>query len=275
MKKKKRRIRWNNVFLLITILTFLTILIISGIKIFNWLKDSNKTNNNIEEVQTNTTITEVIDTEQMEIIEVEEPPKENPYWDYIKMNLIDVNFSDLKEKNNETVGWIQVGGTNINYPFVQATDNNFYLNHTFDKSYNNAGWVFMDYRNNKNDYDKNTILYAHGRLDNTMFGSLKKIIFNEWLSNSNNHIVKLSTETENTLWQVFSIYKIPTTNDYIQVKFKDDKEFIEFGNTLINRSAYNFNTNITENDKILTLSTCYDDNNKAVLHAKLIKREKK
>ena len=275
MKKKKRRIRWNNVFLLITILTFLTILIISGIKIFNWLKDSNKTNNNIEDVQNNTTITEVIDTEQTEIIKIEEPPKENPYWDYIKMNLIDVNFSDLKEKNNETVGWIQVGGTNINYPFVQATDNNFYLNHTFDKSYNNAGWVFMDYRNNKDDYDKNTILYAHGRLDNTMFGSLKKIIFNEWLSNFNNHIVKLSTETENTLWQVFSIYKIPTTNDYIQVKFKDDKEFIEFGNTLINRSAYNFNTNITENDKILTLSTCYDNNNKAVLHAKLIKREKK
>jgi len=277
LKKKKRKIRWNHVFLFTLILIFIIIIIISSINILNWLNDSNKTNDKIEEVQINTKVKEVIDTEQTEIIETteEEIPKENPYWDYIKMNLIDVNFNDLKQKNNEVVGWIQVNGTNINYPFVQTTDNDFYLTHSFDKSYNKAGWVFMDYRNNKSDYDKNTILYAHGRADKTMFGSLKKVIFKGWLNNSNNHVIKLSTETENTLWQVFSVYKIPTTNDYIQVKFTSDNEFIEFGNILINRSVYNFNTSINSNDKILTLSSCYNDDEKVVLHAKLIKREKK
>ena len=82
-------------------------------------------------------------------------------------------------------------------------------------------------------------------------------------------------ETENTLWQVFSVYKIPTTNDYIQIEFKNNNEFLEFANKLINRSNYNFNTTINENDFILTLSTCYNNNEKVVLHAKLIKREKK
>ena len=191
------------------------------------------------------------------------------------MNLIDVDFNQLKEKNSDTIGWIQVNGTNINYPFVQTSNNEFYLNHSFDKSYNKAGWVFMDYRNNKTDYDKNTIIYAHGRMDNTMFGSLRKVITNGWLNNKNNYVIKLSTEKENTLWQVFSVYKIPTTNDYIQVNFTDNEKFLEFKNMLLKRSAFNFNTNVNENDKILTLSTCYNDSDKVVLHAKLIKRERK
>ena len=108
-----------------------------------------------------------------------------------------------------------------------------------------------------------------------MFGSLRKVITNGWFDNKNNYIIKLSTEEENTLWQVFSVYRIPTTNDYIQVNFSDNDEFLEFVNKILKRSIFNFNTSISENDKILTLSTCYDDSDKVVLHAKLIKREKK
>jgi len=42
---------------------------------------------------------------------------------------------------------------------------------------------------------------------------------------------------------------------------------------LINRSSHNFNTSVSETDNVLTLSTCYNDNDKDVLHAKLIKKE--
>ena len=189
------------------------------------------------------------------------------------MNLIDVEFSDLYEVNNDIKGWIQVNGTNINYPFVQTTDNKYYLKHSFDKSNNSAGWVFLDYRNNLDNLDKNTIIYAHGRLDNTMFGSLKNILKSGWLNNTNNYVIKLSAQKHNTLWQVFSVYHIPTTNDYIRVEFNNNENFLEFANMLINRSAHNFDTTINENDHILTLSTCYNDTEKVVLHAKLIKKE--
>ena len=64
------------------------------------------------------------------------------------MNLIDVDFTELKQTNSDVIGWIQVNGTNINYPFVQTNDNSYYLTHAFNKSYNDAGWVFLDYRNN-------------------------------------------------------------------------------------------------------------------------------
>lgn len=73
------------------------------------------------------------------------------------------------------------------------------------------------------------------------------------------------------MWQIFSVYKIPTTNDYIQVHFSSNEQFLEFANKLIERSSYKLNTS----DKILTLSICYNDYEKVVLHAKLIKIEDK
>lgn len=265
----------NLLIFILSILCFIG-LIVSIYNITKWKLDSNEIINEVNEIQDIVKIKETDANENVEVIEqVEEIPPFNPYWDYIKMSLIDVDFNELKQINPDTVGWIQVNGTNINYPFVQTTDNKYYLTHTFNKSYNSAGWVFLDYRNHKHELDKNNIIYAHGRLDNTMFGSLKNSLSSGWLNNPNNYVVKISTETENTLWQVFSIYHIPTTSDYIQVNFNSNEEFKNWASMLINRSAYNFNTTVSENDNVLTLSTCYNNNEKVVLHAKLIKREAK
>lgn len=270
--RKKRRIKWKNVFLALFVLICLVGLGTSLFNIIKWKIEAKTTNNQIETAQKVVKPVEIIDNDKIEIIEQEKVPLDNPYWEYVQMNLIDVDFNDLKNINPSTIGWIQVNGTNINYPFVQTNDNKYYLNHSFNKSKNSAGWVFMDYRNNISVLDKNTIIYAHGRLDNTMFGSLKNILTSGWLNNKTNYIVKLSTEYENNLWQVFSVYKIKTTNDYLQISFISNESFLEFTDKLIKRSNFNFNTKVNENDKILTLSTCYNEKEKVVLHAKLIKR---
>ena len=273
MKKNKRTLKLKNLLLILVIITLIIILTISIFNIIKWKLDSNKTNEEINNIQKNINVEEVEDTDNTEIVEpVEEIPKENPYWDYIKMNMLNVDFSELKKINNNVKGWIQVNGTNINYPFVQANDNKYYLTHSFDKSWNSAGWLFLDYRNNYTN-NKNTIIYAHGRTDKTMFGSLKKVLSNEWLNNSNNYIIKISTEKENSLWQIFSIYHIPTTSDYLETNFSSDAEYLDFLNMLLTRSAYNFNTSINSNDNILTLSTCYNNSDKMVVHAKLIKKD--
>ena len=250
-------------------------LVYSIYNIIVWRLDSNKTNNQIEEIQEEIPIIEIEDNDNTEIIEQEEEiPKSNPYWDYIGMNMIDVNFSELKNINNDVRGWIKLNGTNINYPFVQASDNKYYLTHSLDKSYNSAGWLFLDYRNNSTD-NRNTIIYAHGRNDKTMFGSLRNVLSNNWLSNANNYVIKISTEKENSLWQIFSTYHLPTTSDYLQTNFNNDNEFQDFINMIISRSSYNFNTSVSVNDNILTLSTCYNNSDKMVVHAKLIKKEQK
>ena len=270
---KKRRIRWKNVILLFVFILFLIIFIYSLIQVVKWNFDSKKTKDEISEINETTMIKEIEDNDNTEILGEEDMDESNPYWDYIKMNLIDVDFNDLKIKNKNTVGWINVNGTNINYPYVQYKDNNYYLTHSFDNSYSDAGWVYLDYRNNPSSFDKNNIIYAHGRMDKTMFGSLRKILTNGWLDDINNYVVRMSNERENTLWQVFSVYRIPTTNDYIKVSFNNDEEYSNFIDLIVNRSQYDFNTYVGIKDKILTLSTCYNDDEKVVLHAKLIKRE--
>lgn len=278
MKEKmnnKIKLKWKNIILILIFLILFITLNISIYNIIKWKLDSNKTNEEINTIQENTNIEEVKDNKGTEIIkQAEKISKENPYWDYIKMNMIDVNFDNLKKINSDVVGWIKVNGTYINYPFVQSKDNKYYLTHSFNKSYNNAGWVFLDYRNN-NINNRNTIIYAHGRTDKTMFGTLRKVLNNGWINNTNNYVIKISTEKENSLWQIFSIYHIPTTNDYLQTEFKDEREYQRFLNILKNRSNHNFNTSITSNDTILTLSTCYNDSEKMVVHAKLIKKQKK
>ena len=275
MKRRKIKIKWKNIIPILIIITSIITLLISIFNIIKWKIDSNKTNYVITNIQENINVEEIQDTENTEIIEpVIEVPKENPYWDYINMNMINVDFNGLKRTNPDVVGWLKVNGTNINYPFVQSSDNDYYLTHSFNKSYNGAGWVFLDYRNNGTN-NKNTIIYAHGRSNKTMFGTLKNVLKNGWLNNTNNYVIKISTETENSLWQIFSVYRIPTTSDYLQTNFNDETEYQNFLDMIKDRSSHNFDTNVVSTDNILTLSTCYNNSDKMVVHAKLIKKENK
>lgn len=274
-KKKTTRKRKNtNIIWTILMLIFIFIMTFCIIKIFFWSRDNKKTKDMVNDIENSTIVNEVKDDENTILIS-EEEDKSSDYWYYISFPLIDVDINSLKEKNSDTVGFINVNNTNINYPFVHYKDNSFYLDHSYDKSYNEAGWVFMDYRNSANLDNKNTILYAHSRLDKTMFGSLSKTLKSSWFTNRDNHIIRLSMENENTMWQIFSVYKIVEESYYITTDFTSDDEYSKFLTTIKSRSIYDFNTNLSTSDKILTLSTCYSDTERTVVHAKLIKRSTK
>ncbi len=263
--KKRKKLNIKNLCLLIFFLIMLIIFLFSIINVIIWFFDNKNTNDIIKKVSETYEITEKSYDNEVIINNNEK----DIYFDYINLSFIDVDINKLKKFNSDTVGFIKVMGTNINYPFVQTSDNKYYLNRSFDKTYNNAGWIFLDYRNNELN-DKNTIIYGHGRVNGTMFGSLKNTLKSSWQSNKDNYIIKISTEKENSIWQIFSIYKIATTSDYLQTSFTDN-EFENFISLIKGRSSYNFNVQVTNENKILTLSTCYNDNEKMVVHAKLIK----
>lgn len=254
------KIRIKNIIYYLTLLLLSIIFIISLKNIINWLYDNNHTKKMIDKISDNTIIKEVDDNNN------QEDDAEN---------LVDIDFEKLKKINSDVVGYIIVNNTNINYPVVKTDDNEFYLNHSFDRSYNKAGWVFMDYRNHNEFFDTNTILYAHGRLDNTMFGSLRNVIEESWYKNQDNYIIHYSNDYYNTMWRVFSVYKIRTTNDYLNINFSSPNKHQEFIDLIKNRSVYDFQVDVSLDDKIITLSSCYDDINKVVLHAKLIKYQEK
>lgn len=273
-KIKKYKLKKKKKLPLLIFFISLFFVIISSFQIIKWTKDNKNTNKETNKITDNIKVKKT--NKDTKLIEQNtEIANSNPYWDFIKMKLIDVDLNELKKQNNETVGWIQVKGTNINYPFVQHSDNSYYLSHDFSKNKNNAGWLFLDYRNNINQMNKNTIIYGHGRLDKTMFGSLKNIFKSDWLNDQDNYVIFISTEKENTMWQVFSTYRIKTTSDYLRINFQNDNDYQNFLDMITKRSEHNFNTPINTNDNILTLSTCYNNEKKVVLHAKLIKYQKK
>ena len=263
--KKRKKLNVKNLCLLIFFLVMLIVFLFSLIKVIMWIIDNSNKNDIIKKVANTYEINEKSYDNEVIINENEK----DIYFDYMNLKFIDVDINKLKTFNPDTIGFIKVMGTNINYPFVQTIDNDYYLNRSYDKTYNNAGWIFLDYRNNEFN-DKNTIIYGHGRINGTMFGSLKDTLKSSWQNNKDNYIIKISTEKENSIWQIFSVYKIATTSDYLQTTFSDN-EFESFISLIKGRSSYNFETNVTNEDKVLTLSTCYNDNDKMVVHAKLIK----
>lgn len=227
---------------------FLIALVVSIIYIMKWYIDS-KQNEMLEEK-----ITKAIAIENEESLDEE----------------YKIDFEKLKEINNQVVAWIKVNGTQVEYPIVQAEDNSYYLKRNLDKKYNVGGWIFADYKNKLDGTDKNIVIYGHNMKDDSMFGSLKDILNEEWYNNEENYVIDFITENKEQKYQVFSIYKIQREDYYIDTEFKKN-EFAKFIETLKERSIKDFGVEVAEEDSILTLSTCADNNKyRVVLHAKRI-----
>ena len=182
-----------------------------------------------------------------------------------------IDFKKLKEQNSDTVAYIQINNTKIDYPIVKTSNNRYYLTHNFNKKYSEAGWIFANFVNKFDGTDKNISLFGHARLDGSMFGSLKTTLTKEWQKDDKNFVITFITENEKSKYQVFSTYKIKEEDYYIKADFRNN-EFKEFIDIIKKRSNKDYNVELTEEDQILTLSTCdINDKYRIVLHAKKIK----
>ena len=238
MNKAKRAI------IIVVQLFFIAVIVFCGIKIYNWNRENQKNQNILEEVSEAVTVNENNE------------------------NIID--FEKLKAINSECVGYIKIGGFDIEYPVVQHEDNSYYLTHNFENQYNSAGWIFADYRNKVDGTDKNLIIYGHNRRDGSMFARLRETLNEGWFDTEEKNKIEFITEQEDSTYEIFSVYKIEPEEYYIQTGFTNNS-FEEFINTIKNRSIEDFGIEVTTEDQILTLSTC--DNNtqyRVVIHAKKI-----
>ena len=209
--------------------------------------------------------------QKKEVVDIKEEKENlNLFRQFSSRSIYDININDLRNTNQDTVSWITVDSTNINYPVVKGVDNEYYLNHDYNKMNTINGWVFMDFRNSIDLSDKNTIFYGHNLLNKTGFGSLSNLFTDNWFNNSN-HKIMLKNDLQIYTYEIFSIYYIDPEIYYLQTSFYDDAGYTEFLNTLKNRSIKNFGIQLNSNDKIITLSTCTDDNKgRRVVHARLV-----
>ena len=246
---KARKIK--KIFIYLFLILFLSVFIYSIYNIIDWYIAGKKNEKIINDIN------DAIIEEEIEEEIVDEDTS------------LTVDFEILKEKNSEAVGFIKVNGTKIEYSVVKHKDNFYYLTHSFDRSYNKYGWIFANFENKFDGTDKNITLFGHNMRNGSMFGTLKNVLTEEWQSNEDNHKVLFITEEGKFIYQVFSTYKIYKEEYFATSNFKDDSEFLTFINKIKKRRNKDYNVEVTENDQILTLSTCHSNNNyRVVLHAK-------
>lgn len=198
------------------------------------------------------------------------PPNKENILNY-KPTYTNINLNYYINKNKDTVGWIKIDNTKVNYPIVQSTNNTYYLDHDFYNTKTSIGWIYADYRNNFDIFNNNTIIYGHNLIDQYMFGILPTFLNKDWLNKPEQHYIKISTKNTNSIWQIFSVYTIEPITDYLQTNFYSLETYETFLNTITNRSVHKLNINVSSTDKILTLSTCDNTGKRrVVIHAKLI-----
>ena len=240
-------------FLNLLLVIFILLLIYSIYNIFILTKDHHDNKKEVEELQEEI----IIKKEETPSPTVEEEEEEN-------YGLV-LDFDKLYQINSDTVGWIEIRNTNINYPIVQTDNNGYYLNHSFYKTVNGDGWIFMNFTNADNFRDPNTIIFGHDTHGSYMFSDLKKL-YDGLLGN---YIpITIYTRDKNHYYETFSIFLVDETNNQFlnQVLTEEDLK------DAISKSRYDFNLEVSTNDNILTLSTCYNSSKeKVVLLAKKIR----
>ena len=253
------------------IVSSLVILVVTYIGISNYiaLKQVNAIQDDLAKVIEVTDPTEIIEQKNEE--NIQEAEETQTPVEEIKL-ITNKDLASLLTVNEDVVGELKVNNTNVDYPVVQAPDNDYYLEHNINKEENANGWIYLDFRNDSMNLDKNNIIYGHNMYySGVMFGTLYKTANASWYTNPDNQIITYNTLYENLEFQIFSIYRVPETNDYLKVFFEDDNDFLEFIDMIETRSIYNFNVPIDADDKIITLSTCSDNGTKRlVIHAVLL-----
>lgn len=183
------------------------------------------------------------------------------------------SLKKLKKINSETVGYLTVPNTDIAYPVVQHSDNGYYLVRDFYKRKASIGWIYMDYRNNYNNLNDNTIIYGHNMANGTMFGSLKKVLEPSFRKKEENMIITLDTEKKQYKFKIFSVYKVDYTTDYLITNFESKQEKKDFINLITKRNTIKTSVKVDETSKIITLSTCSgntNNNRRLVVHGVLM-----
>lgn len=220
---------------------------------------------NIEKISetTSETISKVTSEEISENIEnineesSEEAPKEIPEKTERMLKI-----SKLKEQNSDTIGWIEIEGTNINYPVLQGDDNSFYMDHNFDKQYSKFGSIFLDTNYDWDIPSSNLLIYGHNVKNRKMFQDLLNYKNREYYEE--HPTIRFTTEDEDAKYEIIAVFEskiyYKTEEDafkyYLFINADTEEEYNNFVESSKKESLYNIDKTAKYGEQLLTLSTC-------------------
>jgi len=239
----RRRINFSQILLVVLLLVF----IVSGSVVANWFIRTSNAEKKYENIAS-----------KVVLIGKKDESAES--------NFDTVNFQELKSINADAVAWIKIDGTTINYPVMQTTNNEYYLNNDIYKKSDSCGSIYMDYQNDKRVVDKNTVLYGHYIKRGIMFADLEKICKGDLGKDIDIYIY---TPEKSMRFKVFSSYTTIPEEYSINTEITE-KEYEQYVETLKNKSEKEFNGKPDYSNQIITLSTCDKSGKKRILvHAEL------
>lgn len=252
MKKKSAK----NVALTICIIIFAAIFIFSAYKLWTIFSEY-KAGEDVYDGITETVVSTPTVTEDNRAEEEEKIP-------------LDVDFEALRAINPDVIGWIYSEDTVINYPVVQGSDNEYYLHHLINGDYNGSGTIFVDVNNSPDITDANTIIYGHHMKNGSMFKSIVGYRNQEYYDS--HPVMYFLTPEHNYKVEIFAGYTTPADSDTYTFGFADTEAFMSYIADCVSQSDFSTDVEITENDRIITLSTCTYEYNDAryVVQGKLV-----
>ncbi len=174
-----------------------------------------------------------------------------------------IDFATLQAKNEDVYAWIRIPDTKVDYPILQSGDKpeNFYLNHNIDGEYEFAGCIYTQKLNSKDFTDPNTVIYGHNMKNGTMFKALHKFRNKDFFEA--NKYIYIYTPGHILTYEIYAAYKFDARHLLYSYNYDDKEVFKEYIEMTKNPKSTMVNvrseTQVTENDRIITLSTCIND----------------
>lgn len=170
---------------------------------------------------------------------------------------MEIDFASLKAVNDDVIGWIYVEALDdVSYPIVKGEDNDTYLHMTYEKNYNFAGTIFIDYENSRDFSDCNTLVYGHNMKNGSMFGQLKKFSQDPETYKKSKYFW-IFTPDKTYRYEIISAYTTGVNSDTYTLFKGPGQEFEDYLKTIVSRSEIETNVgDLDMMDKIVTLSTC-------------------
>jgi len=249
------------------ILSFLAVLfaavfIVSAVNVYTVLKEYQQADAAYQQLQDEFVVTPTT-------VSTTAPVEDVPF---VETSGITVDFAKLTATNEDVIGWIYCADTPINYPVLQAADNDAYLHTGLDGKYLRSGSIFADYRNGDIGTDDQYILYGHSMKNKTMFGSLmgyKKQAYYD----AHPVLYYLTPDAEYRI-ELFAgcVMKVV---DIIYQPNPGEAEFATYVEEMRRKSTFRSEVSVSTEDTIVVLSTCsYEfDNARYVALGKLVKIE--
>lgn len=182
------------------------------------------------------------------------------------------NIFELREQNEDTIGWIAFDELKINYPIMQGEENYYYLTHTFSKSENKAGSIFLDAGNAADFSNYHSLIYGHNMKNSSMFGRLKKYYEEEFYRK--NKFFTIYQDQQAYRYEIFSAHTISETDEIYTIWYTPGEraaEYTQFVERMKRLSWYDTGVEVSGKDKVITLSTCTaSDDKRFVVHGKLV-----